>query len=430
MIASTLQRFKDELALALMRTFMARGIAAVGGVIMFIVLGRLYGAEGVGVFALAQSVYLGAGILARYGMDNALMRYVGQDPTASVVPVYLRWALIKSALLSVVAAVIILFLRNQFALWYDAPMLGSLLPGIALAIPPFTVAFVLAGFMKGIRKPATACLLENGGIALVATALLLLFYNLSYEGISTSGWAMAAAAWIVLGQGLWQAWKWRRSTRLETNGQTLNPKAFKSSSNAFFVMSLASFGQQVFFVMIAACYLSDNDLGLFKVAERTALLINFVLLVINTVIPPRIASLYGAGMIGELYLLIKKAACLGLLVSLPFFILCVLFPKTVLILYGPEFIDAANVLRIIAAGQVINLATGSVGFLLGMTGNEKILRNIALSSSVVGLILLFVMSPSMGAEGAAIAFCSSLIIKNVVALYYSLRILRKECIEP
>ena len=200
MIASLLQRFKGELALALMRTFIARGIAAVGGIVLFIVLGRLYGAEGVGVFALAQSIYLGAGILARYGMDNALMRYVGQDPTASAVPVYLRLALTKSALLSTVAAVLVFLLRDQFALWFDAPMLGIVLPGIALAIPPFTVAFVLAGFMKGIRKPATACLLENGGIALVATALVLLFYNLSSEGISTSGWAMAAAAWIVLGK--------------------------------------------------------------------------------------------------------------------------------------------------------------------------------------------------------------------------------------
>ena len=72
MIAKLLQRLKGDLASALIRTFIAKGIAAVGGVLLFVVLGRLYGAEGVGVFALAQSIYLGAGILARYGMDNAM----------------------------------------------------------------------------------------------------------------------------------------------------------------------------------------------------------------------------------------------------------------------------------------------------------------------------------------------------------------------
>ena len=55
MIATLLQRLKGELALALIRTFIARGIAAVGGVLLFVVLGRLYGAEGVGVFALGRA---------------------------------------------------------------------------------------------------------------------------------------------------------------------------------------------------------------------------------------------------------------------------------------------------------------------------------------------------------------------------------------
>ena len=418
MLAALLQRIKGELALALVRTFVARGIAAVGGIVLFIVLGRLYGAEGVGVFALAQSIYLGAGILARYGMDNALMRYVGQDPTSSAVPVYLRWALIKSALLSTAAAIVIYLLRNQFADWFNAPMLAEILQGIALAIPPFTVAFVLGGFMKGIRKPATACLLENGGIALVATALVLLFYNLSSKGISTSGWAMAAAAWIVLGQGLWQAWKWRRSTPSETNDQTLNPKAFKSSSNAFFVMSLAPFMQQTLFILIAGWYLSDADLGLFKVAERTALLISFILIVINAILPPRFASLYQQGKMAELTSLLRRGALLGLLLASPLLVLCIGFPEWVLSYYGDEFVQAAPLLQLIAFAQGINVATGSVGFLLSMTGNEALMRNISLISNSLSLLLLLFLLPNYQLDGAAYALAFTIITQNITTYLF------------
>jgi len=420
MIASLLQRFKGELALALMRTFIARGIAAVGGIVLFIVLGRLYGAEGVGVFALAQSIYLGAGILARYGMDNALMRYVGQDPTASAVPVYLRMALTKSALLSTVAAVLVFLLRDQFALWFDAPMLGSVLPGIALAIPPFTVAFVLAGFMKGIRKPATACLLENGGIALVATLLVLLFDRISTAGIVMAGWAMAAAAWIVFGQGLWQMLKWRRSTPSETNDQTLNPKHFKSSSNVFFVMSLAPFMQQTLFILIAACYLSDADLGLFKVAERTALLISFILIVINAILPPRFASLYQQGKIAELTRLARRGALLGIFLASPFLILCIGFPEWVLSYYGDEFVQAAPLLQLIAFAQGINVATGSVGFLLSMTGHEKVTRNITLISNSLSLLLLLLLLPNYQLAGAAYALAFTTISQNLTTYIFVL----------
>jgi len=419
MIASLLQRFKGELALALMRTFIARGIAAVGGIVLFIVLGRLYGAEGVGVFALAQSIYLGAGILARYGMDNALMRYVGQDPTASAVPVYLRLALTKSALLSTVAAVLVFLLRDQFALWFDAPMLGIVLPGIALAIPPFTVAFVLAGFMKGIRKPATACLLENGGIALVATLLVLLFDRISTAGIDMAGWAMAVAAWLVFAQGLCQVWNYLKTKPAGVDKQKVDSSAFNSSSNAFFVMSLAPFMQQTVFVMIAGFYLSDIDLGLFKAAEKLALTISFILIVVNAVLPPRFARLYQLGKIEELASLARKGALCGLLFASPLLILCFIFPKFLLGFFGAEFLEAAPLLRIITLAQAINVATGSVGFLLNMSGHEKLMRNISLGSNALGLVVLLTCAPLHGVCSAAWAIFIIVITQNIFACYYA-----------
>lgn len=418
MIATLLQRLKGELALALIRTFIARGIAAVGGVLLFVVLGRLYGAEGVGVFALAQSIYLGAGILARYGMDNTLMRYVGQDPTSSAVPVYLRWALIKSALLSTTAAVLVFLLRDQFALWFNAPMLGSVLPGIALAIPPFTVAFVFAGFMKGIRKPATACLLENGGIALIATLLVLLFYRISTAGIVMAGWAMAAAAWLVFAQGLFQVWNYIRTKPLSVDEQKVDSSTFKSSSNAFFLMSLAPFMQQVVCVMIAGYYLSESELGLFKIAERLALVISFVLFAINAVYPPRFSELYQRGCYMELRNLAGKSAQTGLGLGIPIFLLFFIVPNKVLAVFGDQFSEAALMLQIIALAQIVNASTGSVGFLLNMTGHEKLMRNVSIASNLIGIFVMVIFTPLFGGVGAALSLASILILQNLTAVYF------------
>ena len=417
MIASLLQRFKGELALALMRTFIARGIAAVGGIVLFIVLGRLYGAEGVGVFALAQSIYLGAGILARYGMDNALMRYVGQDPTASAVPVYLRLALTKSALLSTVAAVLVFLLRDQFALWFDAPMLGIVLPGIALAIPPFTVAFVLAGFMKGIRKPATACLLENGGIALVATLLVLLFDRISTAGIVMAGWAMAAAAWLVFAQGLWQVRSYLKSKPAGVGVNSVDPGAFNSSSNTFFVMSLAPFMEQVVFVMIAGFYLSDGELGLFKAAERLALSMSFIYFVMNTVIPPRFAKLNEQKDINGLLILARRASFVSLVLASPLLVIFFVAPQKVLSLYGAGFSEASSMLRIIVFAQAVNVVTGSVGHILNMTGHEKDTRNIIIVGSALGIALLLFLTSRYGPIGAAYAIAATMVSQKLAQLF-------------
>ena len=81
---------------ALVRTFMARAVSAFGALGLVVVVGPLYGPKGVGVYALAQSILLGSGILARRGMDNALMRFVGRDAQSPMIWHYLYWAGLRS----------------------------------------------------------------------------------------------------------------------------------------------------------------------------------------------------------------------------------------------------------------------------------------------------------------------------------------------
>lgn len=104
---------RSELTMSLVRTFTARGITSLGGAALLVVLGRLYGTEGVGIFALAQSLLMAAALFSRYGMDNALMRFVGRNPQSSHVYAYLRRAAAKSLLISTIAG-IILFLAVGF----------------------------------------------------------------------------------------------------------------------------------------------------------------------------------------------------------------------------------------------------------------------------------------------------------------------------
>ena len=419
MIATLLQRLKSELALALMRTFIARGIAAVGGFLFFVVLGRLYGAEGVGVFALAQSIYLGAGILARYGMDNALMRYVGQDPTALVVPVYLRLALTKSALLSTTAAVLVYFLCDPFALWFDAPLLASVLPLVALTIPPVTAAYVLAGFMKGIRKPATACLLENGSIALLAGLFLMVLEVMRPNQFENSLLAIATSSWLIAIHGLLQAWRLAsRNSAKASSCHELQVKSFNESCFNFFLSSLAGFSQNILSVFVLGKFLTSHDLGLFKVSERIAVLVRFVVTVVNSVLPPRFAEAYNKNDIKQLASLVHAGAISGVIVAAPFFVVCLFFPAFVLKVFGDGFEGAKATLQILVLGQSFFVLTGSVNYLLNMTGNDLLMRNISLITSCLGLLCLSVMSHLYALVGSALAMSLMYCLQNGVALVY------------
>jgi len=412
------KKLNSELAVTFLRTTMARGIAAFGGLMLAIVLGRLYGPAGVGAFALAQSIFLGAGILARYGMDNTLMRYVGQDYHSEAIITYLRWAIVKATLMSLVAAIVIFLLRTKMASWFNTPDLIDILLGISFAVPAFTLAFVLGGFMKGIRKPATACLLQHGSISLVATGVLFLINHITVVSITNVGWAFAIAGWVVLIQGAWYYYNWLKTSTLHPDADPISHDQFASSSKTFFIMSLAGFMQQVLSVLIAGWLLTSEDLGLFKSAERLALLINFILMVINAIFPPRFASLYREEDIIGLTSLARKSSLLGIGLAVPMLFLCLFFPELMLGLFGDGFTQAANLLQIIAIGQLINVATGSVGFLLNMTGYEKLMRNISLISNAFGLLMFFILIPLLGALGAALALSMVLILQNLIALIY------------
>ncbi|WP_336175047.1 hypothetical protein [Alloalcanivorax xenomutans] len=420
-------RLRGEMGQALIRTFIARAIAALGALALALVIGRLYGPAGVGIYALAQGLLLGAGLLSRTGMDNALMRYVGQDHSSPFVLRYLRWAVTRCLIISLVAAVVLWIGRPWFEALFDATGLAGVLAGIGLAVPAHAFAFLFSGFFKGIRKPATACLLENGSVALVTGGLILVWRSLGHGGdLTTIGYAYAVAAWLVALQGGYQVWRWcrrqpwwfERSRMTAAREAAVSLNQFRATSRAFFMTNLASFMQQVLGVMVAGWLLSSAELGLFKSSQQTATLIGFILIVINAIFPPRFASLYHQGQLEALGRLARQGALLGAVVAAPLLLLCLTFPGWVLSWFGEGFQGGAPLLRIIALAQLVNVSTGSVGFLLNMTGHERLMRNIALTCNALGLLAFFVLIPPFGALGAALALAFVLVVQNLVALLF------------
>lgn len=417
-------RLRGELFVSLLRTFTARGIAALGTLSLGIVLGRIYGAQGVGVFALAQSVIFGAGIIACYGLNGSLMRYVSQDNDSPNILCYLRWALLRAGVLSLLFAAVIGFFHQSIASAFGSQALSMLLISIALATPAFTLSFVLAGFLKGINMPARASLQENGAISLLAAICLLVTVLVAdTPSLSQAGWAFCMAAWLVFAQGTFQTvmWLYRKPNvrRQSPDLETLSARGdFFATAQSFIVLNLSMFIQQVVAMLIAGAMLSHGDLGLFKSAERVGMIISFILLVINAVFPPRFARLFHQQKHEELGRLARQSSLVAAAMAMPLAIICFVFPEWVLGWFGEEFRQAGNLLRIIVVGHVFNVMFGSVGFLLTMTGREKVMRNISLVCSALGLLAFVVLMPIWGAIGAALSLAMVLMLQNLVAAIF------------
>ena len=75
-------------------------------------------------------------------------------------------------------------------------------------------------------------------------------------------------------------------------------------------------------------------------------------------------------------------------------------------------------LLILTAGQFINIMTGPVGNILIMGGNERVLQNITIYISCLGLIGYFILIPLYGITGAAWVTALRVMLQNIIMFYF------------
>ena len=95
-----------------------------------------------------------------------------------------------------------------------------------------------------------------------------------------------------------------------------------------------------------------------------------------------------------------------------------IFPGFLMGLFGADFAQGAQLLQILALGQFVNVITGSVGYLLMMTGHERDLRTSTLISGGLVVILTIILTQYFGVLGCAIATAISIAFQNLLAAYF------------
>jgi len=169
-------------------------------------------------------------------------------------------------------------------------------------------------------------------------------------------------------------------------------------------------------MIIIGMFLSEGDLGVYAVASRTVMVTMLILIAMNSITGPKYARLFSKNKIIEIARLAHVSSLILLtVVSIPTFIFLV-YPEWILGWFGLEFEVGASILSVLSVGQFINVSCGSVGYLLTMTGKEKVLRNIMLVTALVNIIVSLYLVKPFGVIGVAYATAFSVILWNVWAM--------------
>jgi O-antigen/teichoic acid export membrane protein len=165
---------------------------------------------------------------------------------------------------------------------------------------------------------------------------------------------------------------------------------------------------------------SEQEVAVYGIALRLAQLISVPLFMFNAVLPPIIAKLYIQGEKKQLERVLRIAASLAFIFSVLCTILFMVFGGDLLtLLFGKTYVQAYWLLIILSIGQVVNVATGSCGMLLMMSGYHRQYMTITLVNGGFCIVLLYLLIPQVGSLGAAIAVTLDIILFMGMAAFYA-----------
>ena len=167
----------------------------------------------------------------------------------------------------------------------------------------------------------------------------------------------------------------------------------------------ALFSQLLFWtdLFVLTRYATDTDVGVYSAALRAGQVIVLFLTSVSLMFSPFVADLHNRGERERLDKLFKSLTRWTIAATMPIFLVLVVAPGPVLRIFGSEFSGGQAALLILLAGQFINIATGSVGFVLIMVGRTGWDLAVYAGSLALNLGLAFWLCPRYGMEGAAVA---------------------------
>jgi O-antigen/teichoic acid export membrane protein len=396
--------------------FILRVTGAGFGFLFNVLLARLLGAEGAGIYYLAFTVTSMATVAGRAGLDNALLRFTAAHSAlgewAAVKGVYRKGIALALLASSLSTMAVVIFAPEIAGVIFSEPALATPLRFMALSIVPMSLIMLHGELLKGLKRVRDAALLQGTAMS-VLSCLLLLVVGRSWEVFgAVFAYTLASVVVLIAGILLWR-------------GATLHVRDIRGqfsvrllASTSFPLLLVASMDLVMNFTdtIMLGILGRASDVGVYGVALRTAMLTSFVLIAVNSVAAPKFAAFFRQGDMRALETVARNSTRVMLVVAAPALLLLVLAPGLVLRIFGEGFGTGTAALSILAVGQLVNVATGPVGYLLMMSGHERMLRDINIGGAIMNVSLNVLLIPEYGMNGAAVATSASWIAINITAL--------------
>jgi O-antigen/teichoic acid export membrane protein len=405
-----------------------KGIGALVGLAINVVLARILSPESFGGYFLFLSVVAIASVLAQLGLGHAIVRLIAEsmaanraDRARAAVRLVLAWG----AAGSVFALMVI---ESGAGHWVALNLVHSpVLAGVMWIGGPFVVLTVVQGLLveilRGYHRIGLATAFGEFGSRSIAAVLFVAIW-MSSRPADLSTILLLSLVAVAIGIVFASATVFRytpyRKGRhvLDRARAPLGSREVFSIALPLFVVNLTAFIPSQFDIWLVGAFRSAADVAQYAAAFRLAILTLVPLTIVSAVMAPTIARYHAQARLGDVETILRggtTAASVIAIVALVVFL--AVGDKVLVVIYGDYYRSAWPVLAILGTAYAINVLAGSCVMVLSMTGHQKQLMYITLTTGILAFVLSLVLVQFLGAVGVALGAASAVLARTLTALY-------------
>ena len=383
-----------------------------------LVIQRGFGRAGFGLYTLSMSIITLVSAVFNLGLDDAMVRYVAIY-RAKREPHALRGLAIFCTTIAggagVLGALLVLLFAPALAAIKRSPDIIPLLQVMSPMIPLLCVQTIWISGLQGFKEFRWRVLLQR---IVMPTVLILLLFGSLVLFHNLLALVIAALINTLVGALLSLGLFFRKFARtVQTAPQMYHLRDWFGFAGPNLLTAITdTVLESVDTLLLTFFAISNTALGEYAAAIKISGFILMPQASFNAMFAPTIAELHSRGEKQKLEAMFKVVTKWAVTCSLPIFGIATLFSRPLLSISGQAFIEAWPLVIAFCIGTMINVSTGSVGYILLMTGHTKISFLNSATAVVVNIAVGCALAPRYGAMGVAVATGMAVSVVNLMRL--------------
>ena len=396
--------------------FLIRVAAAALAFISQVMLARWMGSHEFGVYVYVLTWVMLFGGLVDIGLASSAQRFIplySEKAAWSHLRGFLsgsRW--LTFAIATAISAIGVLAIHS-LAHWLDEYTIIPLYIG-CLILPVYGIMHVQDGIARSYNWPNLALLPPFVIRQLLVIGLMAGAYVGGVATDATTGIVIAAISIWVCAIGQYVVLTRKLATEVPAGPKSYDiPRWIAVSVPMFLVDSLYMLLMYVD-ILILKHFRSPEEIAIYYAAAKTLALVSFVYFAVSAASAHKFSEYYEAGDDRKLRAFVKDTTRWTFWPSLAAVIVVLACGWPLLRLFGEKFVSGYPIMFVLAIGILARAAIGPGERFLSMLGQQKLCALTAFFALLTNVALCFLLIPSHGVLGAAIATSAAFIVESAM----------------